>query len=49
MLVCHVNDKENHVAHIRALKQALNHGLILKNGHRVIQFNQEKIAKNDFE
>ena len=27
-LVCNVHDKENHVVHIRALKQALNHGLI---------------------
>ena len=29
-LVCNIYDKENYVAHIRALKQALNHGLILK-------------------
>ena len=29
-LVCNINDKENYVVHIRALKQALNHGLILK-------------------
>ena len=29
-LVCSIHDKENHVVHIRALKQALNHGLILK-------------------
>ena len=27
-LVCYIHDKENYVAHIRALKQALNHGLI---------------------
>ena len=33
--------KKNYVVHIRALKQALNHGLILKKVHRVIQFNQE--------
>ena len=26
--------------HIRALEQALNHGLILKKVHRVIKFNQ---------
>ena len=26
--------------HIRNLKQALNHGLVLKKVHRVIQFNQ---------
>ena len=30
---------------IRALKQALNHGLILKEVHRVIQFNQEAWSK----
>ena len=29
-LICDVHDKENYVVHIRALKQALNHGLILK-------------------
>ena len=27
--------------HIRVLKQALNHGLVLKKVHRVIQFDQE--------
>ena len=26
---------------MRALKQALNHGFILKSVHRVIQFNQK--------
>ena len=31
--------------HIRALKQALNHGLILKKTHRVIQYNQEAWLK----
>ena len=29
-LACTVQDKENYVVHTRALKQALNHGLILK-------------------
>ena len=29
-LVCNTHDKENYVVHIRALKQALNQGLILK-------------------
>ena len=29
-IVCNVYNKENSVIHIRALKQALNHGLILK-------------------
>ena len=40
-LVCNLHDKKSYVAHIRSLKQALNHGLILKKVHRVIQFNQE--------
>ena len=40
-LVCNLHDKKEYVVHIRTLKQALNHGLILKNVHRVIQFNQE--------
>ena len=29
-LVCSIHVKENYVAHIRALKQTLNHRLILK-------------------
>ena len=33
--------KKYYVVHIRALKQALNHRLVLKILHRVIQFNQE--------
>ena len=40
-LVCNVHDKKNDVVHRRALKQALNHGLILKKVHRVIQFNKK--------
>ena len=40
-LVCSIEDKEKYVIHIRALKQALNHGLLLKDVHRVIKFNQE--------
>ena len=36
-LVCSIEDKEKYVIHIRALKQALNHGLVLKNVHRVIE------------
>ena len=31
--------------HIRALKQALNHGLIFKKVYRVIEFNQEACLK----
>ena len=37
-LVCNLYDKNNYVVHTRTLKQALNHGLILKKVHRVIQF-----------
>ena len=44
-LVCTVQDKENYVVHIRALKQALNHRLILKKIHRVIYINQEAWLK----
>ena len=44
-LVCYVDDKENYVVQIRALKQALNHRLILKKVHSVIQFNQEEWLK----
>ena len=29
-LVCNMHNKGNYVVHIRALKQALNHGLIIK-------------------
>ena len=37
-LICSIEDKEKHVIHIRALKQALNHGLKIKELYRVIQF-----------
>ena len=37
-------DKKEYVIHI-ALKQALNHGLIFRKAHRVIQFNQEAWLK----
>ena len=40
-LACTVQNKENYVVHIRALKQALNHRLIFKKVHRVIEFKQE--------
>ena len=40
-----MQDKENYVVHMRALKQALNHGLMLKKVHRVTQFNQEAWLK----
>ena len=45
-LVCNLYDKNNYVVHIRSLKQALNHGLILKKVQKVIQFNQEAWLKD---
>ena len=36
---------KKNVVHIRALKQTLNHGLILKKIHDVIEFNQEAWLK----
>ena len=44
-LVCAVEDKEKYVIHIRALKQALSNGLILRSVHKVIHFNQEVSLK----
>ena len=40
-LVCNLYNKNKYVVHIRSLKQALNHGLILKKIYKVIRFNQE--------
>ena len=48
-VVCNLYDKNNYVVHIRSLKQALDHGLILKKVHRVIQFNQEAWLKEYFD
>ena len=44
-LVCNLRNKKKYVVHIRSLKQALNHGLKLKNVHRIIEFNQEAWLK----
>ena len=35
-LICNAYDKKNYVVHISSLKQALNHGLVLKKVHKVI-------------
>ena len=40
-LICELYNKNKYVVHIELLKQALNHGLILKKVHRVIQFNRK--------
>ena len=39
-LLANLHDKIEYVTHIRNLKQALNHGLVLTKVHRVIKFNQ---------
>ena len=44
-LVCNLFNKKKYVAHINALKQALNHGLKFKKIHRVIEFNQKEWLK----
>ena len=43
--ICNLYNKKKYVVHIRSLKQALNHGLILKKVHRVIQFNHKAWLK----
>ena len=44
-LAYNLYDKNNCAVHIRSLKQALCHGLILKKVHRVIPFNQKAWLK----
>ena len=44
-LVCSTENKENYIVYIRALKQALNHGLKLTKVHRIIKFDQEACLK----
>ena len=38
-------NKENYAVHIRTLRQALHHELILKKVQKVIQFNQKAWLK----
>ena len=40
-LIWSIEDKEKYVVHIRASKQALNHGLKLKEVYRIIKFKQK--------
>ena len=44
-LVTNLHDKTEYVLHIRNLKQALIHGLILKKVDRVIKFNEKAWLK----
>ena len=39
-LICNIEGKEKYVIYIKVLKQALNHGLVFKKVHRVIQSNR---------
>ena len=45
-LVCNLHDKNNYTVHIKSLMQVLDHGIILKKVHIVIQFNQEASLKD---
>ena len=45
-LVTNLHDKTEYFIHIKNLKQALNHGLILKKVHGVIKFNQKAWLKS---
>ena len=42
-LVTDLHDKTEYVIHVRNLKQALNHGLVLRKVHREIKFNQNAL------
>ena len=44
-LVPNLYYKKRYVIHIRALKQALDHGLVLERIHRAIEFNQSAWMK----
>ena len=45
MTCLNLNDKKRYVIHIRALAQALEHGLILEKIHRAIEFKQSAWMK----
>ena len=43
--VCNIHNKEKYVVDVRVLIRALNHGLILRKVHKVIQFSQKACLK----
>ena len=45
-LVADMHDKTEYIIHIRNLKQALDHGLVLEKVYRVIKFNQNAWPKS---
>ena len=40
-LVVNLDDQEEYVIHIKRIKHALRHRLVLKKVHRLIKFNQK--------
>ena len=44
-LICNLSNKKKYVIHVNSLKQVLNHGLKLKQIHRIIEFNQKEWLK----
>ena len=44
-LLANLHDKTEYATHIRNLKQALNHGLVLESVNRVIKFNRNAWLK----
>ena len=44
-LICKLFNKEKYVVHVRTLKQAFNHGLVLKKAYKVLEFNQKAWLK----
>ena len=45
-VVANLHDKSEYVIHIRNLKQALNHELVLNNVRRIIKFKQRVLLKS---
>ena len=43
--MANLHDKNEYISHIRNLKQALNHGLVLKKVDKAIKFNQNACLK----
>ena len=43
--MCNLHNKKKYLVHIKSLKQALNHGLILKRVRRIIEFSQKAWLK----
>ena len=48
-LVANLGDKKEHIVHTRNLKQALNHGLVLKKVHKIFKFIQKAWLKSNID